>query len=364
MRIAQPCSLEKLIFRMIAADGPIPVDRYMSLCLGHPEHGFYMKGEPIGARGAFTTAPEISQMFGELIGAWCHAVWTSTGAPEKFHWVELGPGRGTLFADMVRVALRDPAFAKAARGVLIESSPILEQTQRTRLKDSHIPIAWVRTLDELPDDAPLIVVANEFFDALPIRQAIKGRRGWHERLLGESANELVLGVSPNLLSAELIPEPLRAAVEGSIVEFSPARDAAMITLAARLNAQGGAALIVDYGYEGPQTGETFQAMRAHGYANPLDAPGDADLTAHVDFKALAHASGGLAVFGPVAQGDFLNRLGIRERAARLHSAATPAQAADIAAALERLTDPLAMGGLFKALAICKVRMPPPPGFFT
>lgn len=357
-------SLAPLIRRMIAADGPLPLDKYMSLCLGHPEHGYYMKGEPVGARGAFTTAPEVSQMFGELIGAWCHAMWSGTGAPSKFYWVELGPGRGTLFADMLRIAQLDPAFQNAAHAVLVETSPKLQQAQRSRLADSRIPIRWVESVDELSADAPVIVVANEFFDALPVRQAIKGARGWHERVIGEIDGALALGAAPALLNEALIQEPLRDAPQGSVVEFAPARDAATTALARRISTQGGAALIVDYGYEGPKPGETFQAMRAHAFANPLDNPGDADLTAYVDFAALKRAATGLPVFGPIGQGEFLSRLGLHERAARLKAKAQPAQAAEIEAAAHRLTHPDAMGDLFKALAICQENAGPPPGFPT
>lgn len=347
---------------MIEGDGPMPLDRYMNLCLGHPEHGYYRKGEPVGARGAFTTAPEISQMFGEMIGAWCHALWTAMGSPKKFHWMELGPGRGTLFSDMLRVAKRDPAFLRSACGTLVESSPLLQQAQRTHLQDSEIPLSWVSTVDELASDAPVIVVANEFFDALPIRQAVKGAKAWHERKIGAQAGELVLGISPDLLGLALVPEPLRDAPPGSIVEFSPARDATLRMLAARIRAQGGAMLIVDYGYEGPALGDTFQAMRAHGFAGPLEAPGDADLTAHVDFTALKDAALGLPVFGPVSQGQFLERLGIVQRADRLKSMANPAQSLDVDAALRRLTHPKEMGALFKVMAICQENMGPPPGF--
>lgn len=360
-------SLKALILRMIATDGPMPLDRFMNLCLSHPQHGYYRKGEPVGARGAFTTAPEISQMFGELVGAWCQAVWAGIGAPDKVHWVELGPGRGTLFADMLRVARADPAFQRAAHAVLVESSPLMTGQQRTRLNGAGMPVTWIETLDELPADAPLIVVANEFFDALPIRQAVKGPRAWHERVVGaDPANEglLVLGLSPLVLNDALIPEPLRAAPPGAIVEFAPARDAAMRTLANRIAAQGGGALIVDYGYEGPRLGETLQAMHAHAYADPLEHPGDADLTAHVDFAALKGAARGLAAFGPVTQGDLLNRLGLPHRAARLKAKATPAQATDINAAVRRLTHPDAMGDLFKALAICQESLGSPPGFAT
>jgi NADH dehydrogenase [ubiquinone] 1 alpha subcomplex assembly factor 7 len=286
------------------------------------------------------------------------------GAPSKFYWIELGPGRGTLFADMLRVAKLDPAFQAAVHAVLVESSPVLQETQRTCLRDSRIPIAWLERLDEAPADAPLIVVANEFFDALPIRQAVKGARGWHERMVGASpgSQKFTFGVSPHGLNEALIPETLHAAPEGSIVEFSPARDLAMRTIAARIRAQGGAALIVDYGFEGPKCGDTFQAMRGHAFANPLENPGDADLTAHVDFAALKTSAQGLAAFGPVSQGQFLTRLGLRQRAARLKASAAAAQSEGIDAAVRRLTHPDAMGDLFKALAICHENVGTPPGF--
>jgi NADH dehydrogenase [ubiquinone] 1 alpha subcomplex assembly factor 7 len=342
----------------------MPLDRYMALCLSHPDLGYYNKGEPVGARGAFITAPEISQMFGELIGAWCHAMWAAIGAPGKFYWVELGPGRGTLFADMLRIARLDPAFLRAGHGLLVDASPLLQQSQRSRLKDSPIPIQWAETPEEIPSDAPLIIVANEFFDALPIRQAVKGQRAWHERMVGLRTLEqsLAFGLSPQILNDALIPAPLRSAPEGAVVEFSPARDAAMRTLANRIQSQCGAALIVDYGYEGPKLGDTFQAMRAHGYADPLEAPGDADLTAHVDFAALRAAAQGVSILGPVGQGRFLDGLGLPQRAAKLKAVATPAQAAEIEAAARRLTHPEAMGDLFKAFAICQENAGTPPGF--
>jgi NADH dehydrogenase [ubiquinone] 1 alpha subcomplex assembly factor 7 len=348
---------------MIAAEGPMPLDKYMNLCLGHPEFGYYMKGQPVGARGAFTTAPEISQMFGELAGAWCHAIWVAIGAPSKFYWVELGPGRGTLFADMLRVARLDARFEIACHGVLIDSSKVLQDQQRSRLKDSRIPLVWLTALDELPADAPLILVANEFFDALPIRQAVKAPGGWRERMIGCDPNgRLALGLSPQPLNPVLIPDVLKAAQDGAVYEFSPARSSALATVASRIRNQGGAALILDYGYHGPSHGDTFQAMRAHSYSEVLDAPGDADLTAHVDFQALAQSAQGVAVHGPLPQGAFLERLGISRRAERLKQASDPARRAAVEAALRRLTHKDEMGDLFKAMAICQLGLGSPPGF--
>jgi NADH dehydrogenase [ubiquinone] 1 alpha subcomplex assembly factor 7 len=355
-------SLKDLIVRMIAVDGPMPLDRYMSLCLTHPQHGYYMQGQAIGAEGDFTTAPEISQMFGELVGAWIAAMWRACGSPDPFYLVELGPGRGVLYADMLRVLQRDPECFAAARGVLVEASPALTREQQHRLAAPKMSLTWTVGVDGVAVDAPWLVVANEFFDALPVRQLVKGPRGWHERCVGAADGTLVWGLKPDMVSPELVSPALRDAAQGAVVEIAPAREMVMRQIARHIAARGGAALIVDYGYEGPQTGETLQALARHRFAGPLDAPGDADLTAHVDFRALAETSRPLTAWGPVNQGAFLQRLGIEERAARLKKAATERQAADIDAALTRLTHGSAMGDLFKVLAVCQKDVSPPPGF--
>ena len=338
----------------IAQEGPIPVERYMALCLGHPVHGYYRRKDPFGAAGDFTTAPEISQIFGELVGLWAVTVWEAMGAP-PFRLVELGPGRGTLMQDLLRAARVRPAFLEAAAIDLVETSPVLRDIQRERLGGA--PVAWRERIEEVPD-GPAIVVANEFFDALPVRQYVRTGRGWCERLVGLEGERLAFGLAPE-------PAPIAAqAPLGAVLEVPEASLAIVRGLARRLVAQGGAALVIDYGFEGPAFGETLQAVRRHSYADPLAEPGEADLTAHVDFSALARAGAGAAVHGPAPQGDFLRALGIEARAGALKARASPRQAADIDAALARLTGsgPEAMGSLFKALALADPRLPPLPGF--
>lgn len=335
---------------IITLEGPLSVERYMELCLGHPVHGYYGTRDPFGAGGDFTTAPEISQMFGEIIGLWAVEVWERMGAPSPVRLIELGPGRGTLMADLLRAARVRPAFLESLTVHLVETSPRLETIQRERLRGVSAPVAWHARLDEVPA-GPAIVVGNEFLDALPIRQYVATERGWCERLVGlGEEGELAFGLS----GAPAAPLAFEA-TRGAILEQAPARIAFISELAARLSRQGGAALLIDYGYEGPASGETLQAVRGHAYAAPLATPGEADLTAHVDFAALAAAARarGAATAGPVEQGEFLRGLGIETRAVRLKRAATPAQAEAVDAALGRLVgrERDQMGGLFKVLGL-------------
>ncbi|MFL5233996.1 MAG: class I SAM-dependent methyltransferase [Microvirga sp.] len=347
--------------RMIAADGPITVERYMALCLGHPVHGYYTRRDPFGAAGDFVTAPEISQMFGELIGLWAVETWRLMGAPRPLGLVELGPGRGTLMRDLLRAARVDPGFCDAVRVQLIETSPALRQAQQRALGGSAVPIAWHERLPQAPA-GPAIVVANEFFDALPVRQFVRAERGWCERLVG-------LGPDGGLAFG-LFREPERgltlAGRAGDVLEQPEAALGLARDIAGLARKGGGAALVIDYGYEGPAFGDTLQAVRRHAYADPLAEPGAADLTVHVDFAKLAAAARaeGAAVHGPVTQGAFLRALGIETRAAALKRRATPAQAEDVERALARLTGagPDGMGELFKAICIADPRLPPPPGF--
>jgi SAM-dependent MidA family methyltransferase len=345
---------------MIAVEGPITVERYMALCLGHPTLGYYTTRDPFGASGDFTTAPEISQMFGELIGLWALSAWEAMGAPKRLSLVELGPGRGTLMSDLLRAARIRPDFRDALDVDLVETSPALRERQRQALAE-HPRVAWRESFAEAPA-GPAIVIANEFFDALPIRQFVRGEHGWCERLIG-------LGLGGGLAFA-LAPEPTGGLPEngrpGDILEC--ARCASELTgeIARRLVRTGGAALIIDYGYEGPAFGDTLQALRAHVYADPLSTPGAADLTSHVDFARLAAAARaqGAGVHGPVSQGGFLRSLGIETRAAGLKVRATPVQAREIDAALARLIGPgpQGMGELFKVMCIAHPSLPAPPGF--
>jgi NADH dehydrogenase [ubiquinone] 1 alpha subcomplex assembly factor 7 len=358
--------LEAELRRMIAADGPISVATFMGLCLGHPLHGYYTTRDPFGRAGDFITAPEISQMFGELIGLWAAAVWQAMGAPERLALVELGPGRGTLMADALRAARVVPGFAAALHVHLVEASPVLARRQQETLAAAGVPLAWHREFAQVPE-GPLIVIANEFFDALPVHQAVKTPSGWHERMVGIGADgRFVFALHPDPVPgfAAIAPEAVASASAGAVFEWRSGDIAA--ELAHRVAAHGGAALIIDYGHVESALGETLQAVGRHGFADPLARPGEVDLTAHVDFAALARTAraAGARVHGPLSQGAFLHRLGIEARAAALRAKATAAQATDIDAALARLTGSGrdAMGELFKAMAFADAKLGALPGF--
>jgi NADH dehydrogenase [ubiquinone] 1 alpha subcomplex assembly factor 7 len=358
--------LESEIRRRIALIGSMPVAQYMGLCLTHPEHGYYTTRDPFGARGDFVTAPEISQMFGELIGLWAGAAWRAMKSPHAVHVVELGPGRGTMMLDMLRAARVLPDFRRAIQLHMVEISPALERLQRQALIVCDVPVSWRRSIDEVPE-GPLIVLANEFFDALPVHQAVMCADGWHERVVkvGED-DELQFGIErdPNPLFDKLVPSSGRAASIGDIFEWRDDRFA--LELGRRVVSAGGVALILDYGHSESAIGDTVQAVRGHEFADPLGAPGSADLTAHVDFEALANAAGGMGarVHGPMRQAEFLRRLGIEQRAAALKAAAPPQHAAAIDAALRRLTGEgrTGMGQLIKAMALSSPDISSLPGF--
>jgi SAM-dependent MidA family methyltransferase len=339
-------SIADRLARTIAATGPMPVSAFMAESNAH----YYATRDPLGAAGDFTTAPEISQMFGELVGLWLADLWLRAGAPPDAIYVELGPGRGTLAADALR-AMRAAGLAPEVH--FVEISPVLRAAQAQRVPQAE----WHGDPATLPADRPLLIVANEFFDALPIRQLVATRRGWHERLVTHTEAGFVPVPGP------LIPAPLAPAETGTIVETSPASLGIARALAQRIAAQGGAALVVDYGSERSGTGETLQAVSSHGFADPWQNPGSRDLTAHVDFEALARAASaeGVRVAGPRGQGDWLRAMGIDQRAAAL-SAAAPERSAEIEAARERLVAPGQMGALFKALAFVSPAWPEPEGF--
>ena len=343
--------LGRRIADLIAATGPIPVADYMALALGDPTHGYYMTRDPLGVAGDFTTAPEVSQMFGELIGAWCVATHAAIGAPAQWRLVELGPGRGTLMADMLRTirALR-PATMPAVH--LVETSPVLRERQRETLAGLADPVWHTRTGD-LPD-GPAIIVANEFFDALPVRQFVKAADGWRERVVGlDPTGALALGIGASRPATDLLPEGSDEAPVGAVFEVNRPAEAIMGDLAGRIRREGGALLAIDYGHAGPGFGDTLQAVRHHAFTDVLSHPGEADLTAHVDFGALARAARaeGCAVHGPVGQGDFLLDLGLLERAGALGRDKSDADRQSITAAVERLAAPDRMGTLFKVLAV-------------
>jgi SAM-dependent MidA family methyltransferase len=342
----------------IALEGPMNVERYMALCLSHPVHGYYINRDPLGTGGDFTTAPEISQMFGELIGLWAAQVWSDMGAPAALRLVELGPGRGTLMRDALRAARVLPPFAAAVRVHLVETSPVLRARQRDTLAGTEV--AWHDRLEDVPD-GPAIVIANEFFDALPVRQFVRADGVWRERLVGLTDDgALAFGLAPDPERAIDRPGPEGAVLEWPAIGLSIAR-----TLAERLASGGGAALVVDYGHLDTAFGDTLQAVRGHAFADPLAAPGETDLTTHVDFAALARAAraGGAGTHGPTTQGKFLRALGIEARAAVLKRRATPAQAQAVDAALARLVGGEAdeMGELFKAVGFAHPALPGLPG---
>jgi len=354
--------------RRIAREGPLTVAAFMEEALLNPSGGYYTTRDPFGIRGDFITAPEISQMFGELIGAWCAAVWQGLGRPDPIHLVELGPGRGTLMADLLRATRSTPGFNGAARVHLVEVSPALRARQRETLAQAPMsaPPVWHDGFATVPE-GPLLVIANEFFDALPIRQFQKAETVWRERLIAiaDDGTLRVVLSSPTPVEA-LIPRELRHAPEGAVVEVCPAAIGLVHTVAARVARDKGAALIVDYGHPRSALGDTLQAVKEHAYHDVLADPGEADLTAHVDFGALARAAGeaGAVVFGPIPQGTFLTRLGLAARASALSAKANATQAGDIAAAVRRLTEADAMGALFKVLALMPPGHAAPPGFGT
>jgi SAM-dependent MidA family methyltransferase len=345
--------LETIIRKQIAATGPMPVSRYMQICLTHPEYGYYLKRDPLGRDGDFITAPEISQMFGELVGLWAASVWNAMGMPQEVKFIELGPGRGTMMADALRAVRILPAFHEAISVHLVEASPTLRDKQREKLADAA-HVEWYDSIDDVPE-GPAIILANEFFDALPIHQAVKQDDGWHERVVEIDDDILAYGVAKDPMPRfeVLLPPVVRAAPNGAIFEWRP--DNQIITIARRLRDQGGAALIIDYGHLRSDAGDTFQAIARHNYTNPLKNAGLADLTAHVDFQALARAAEdvGARAHGPVEQGMFLKNLGIETRAQALTKNASEDVAKTITAALKRLTGPSpeGMGSLFKVLGV-------------
>jgi NADH dehydrogenase [ubiquinone] 1 alpha subcomplex assembly factor 7 len=357
-------ALAERLRRTIRACGPITLAQFMADALNHPRHGYYAGArDPLGAAGDFVTAPEISQMFGELIGLWCAELWRRMGGPAPVRLVELGPGRGTLMADALRAAAGVAGFRAAAEVHLVETSPTLRAQQERRFATEKV--TWHASLAEVPE-GPLLLVANELFDALPVHQFIATEAGWRERLVGlaDDGERFALGCAPGPTPALAILERLAdAAAPGAVAEVSPGAIALAREIARRVAGRGGAALIIDYGRLGP-CGASVQAVRCHRRHDPLVDPGEADLSAHVDFAALARsaADAGAAVYGPVPQGAFLRALGIETRAATLARRASARQAADIERALARLTEAERMGELFKALAIVDPALGAPAGF--
>lgn len=343
--------LKGRIAALIEAQGPMSIAQFMTIALLDPQDGYYATRDPIGAD--FTTAPEVSQMFGEMVGLWLVQAWADQGCPKNPRLVELGPGRGTLMADILRTAAVAPEFLVDLEVVLVEASPVLQQIQADKLRGAGADVAWQAQFDDSLTDRPLFLVANEFFDALPIRQYVKTERGWCERMVTLGVGgELAFALAPVPAPRPLIPQDRERAPQGGFYETSPASVALAEDIGRVIAAKGGAALIIDYGYGAAAGfGETLQAVGGNSFADVLAEPGEDDLSAHVDFAALAEAGrrGGAAVHGPVTQGNFLASIGITERAEQLMKA-HPAEATDLLKAVERLIGPEQMGTLFKALA--------------
>ena len=349
-------SLAEHIVARIAAQGPMRVDEYMTTCLLHPTMGYYATRDPFGQAGDFITAPEISQMFGELIGLCLAQTWVSHGAPERFTLAELGPGRGTLMADALRACRGVPGFIDAAEIVLIEASDVLKDVQAATLQGHSV--SWAGDATALPDQ-PLYLIANEFFDALPIRQFVRAGDQWRERHVGLSDGALSFGLGPAQ------PQPalnhrLKDTPDGTLIETCTSALSIMTPVAERIAANGGAALIIDYGAWG-QRGDSLQALKAHQKVGVFETPGDADLTAHVDFQALAQMAEGCAHSALTPQGVFLERLGITQRAQGLAKALSGEALETHIAAHRRLTHPEEMGNLFQVLALMQPGTAAPPG---
>ena len=349
-------ALAGVIAARIRATGPMSLADYMATCLMDPRHGYFATRDPFGAGGDFTTAPEISQMFGELTGLCLAQAWLDQGAPAPFTLAETGPGRGTLMADFLRATRAVPGFHAAMRLHLVESSPALRETQAATL--GRDDVTWCDRVEALPE-APLFLVANEFFDALPIRQFQRGQTGWHERVVGLSGDRLALGLGPEG-PLPALDHRLAETRPGDIVETCAPGAAIAGDIGARIAAHGGAALIVDYG-DWRSLGDTFQAVAGHAPTDPFAAPGMADLTAHVDFEALARAAAPAAHTRLTPQGLFLERLGIAARAEALARGLTGTARESHLAAYRRLTDAGEMGTLFKVLGLFPPGASPPPG---
>jgi SAM-dependent MidA family methyltransferase len=347
-------ALGDLLIARIARTGPMSLADYMADCLMHPQHGYYATRDPFGAAGDFTTAPEISQMFGELIGLSLAQAWVEQGCPAPITFAELGPGRGTLMADALRATKAVPGFHEALSVHLVETSPTLRKAQAKLIPQA----TWHASVATLPD-APLFLIANEFFDALPIRQFVREGDGWREKMVGVSADALGFGLSAAAPIA-LLEDRLADTKDGDLVEHCPALPSIVATISAKIETGGGCALIIDYG-DWQSLGDTLQALKSQEHTDPLATPGEADLTAHVDFAAIAaHASP--AKFSKLTpQGVFLERLGITGRAQALASKLSGEALTSHIAAHRRLTHPAEMGDLFKVVSIYPSTAKPAPG---
>jgi SAM-dependent MidA family methyltransferase len=347
--------LKEKLKRLIETAGALTVADYMALCLFDPEAGYYTTREPFGVDGDFTTAPEVSQMFGELLAVWALSAWNGNGRPTPSMLAEIGPGRGTLMCDMLRTLNKlDTSFVILSRFAMIEASPRLAEIQRTRLGTGKAKPTWYADVDNLPK-VPLILIGNELFDAIPVRQFVKTPQGWRERMVAlDETGNLAFAIGMSGLDESLLPVDAHAAEDGAIFELAPARTALMDKIAMHISRHGGAALFADYGHLQPGLGDTLQAVRRHEYEGVLESPGQADLTSHVDFAALAQVARahGLDVT-LTTQGDFLLDMGLLQRAGSLGENASEDVRERIRGEVERLAGPTEMGKLFKVMVIAQ-----------
>ena len=353
-------NLAEIIKSQIKLEGPISLSTYMGLCLTHPEFGYYKNSDPLGKSGDFITAPEISQMFGEFIGLFIAQAWIDLGSPKEFNLIELGPGRGTLLQDAFRVFSKVENLTSAMKLILLETSDVLRQAQKEKL--GHYNPIWIDEIGDIKDNKnPTIIIANEFFDALPIKQFQKQNSKWHERAIGIKNEKFAWGLTPNEIPKDAFPSNIIDAQDNSIWEVGFAGLRLMSEIAEIIASNGGAFLAIDYGYAKTQTGDTFQAVKNHQYVDALAEPGMADLTAHVDFEALSKAAtnAGAVAHKLKTQGQFLSLLGINERSEQLIKA-NPDMAKEISAAKQRLISDEQMGSLFKVLCVSSKELIPFP----
>jgi NADH dehydrogenase [ubiquinone] 1 alpha subcomplex assembly factor 7 len=347
-------SLKDKLVERIRENGPMTVAEFMGACLYDPDNGYYATRPALGGEGAdFITAPEVSQMFGELIGLWCAHEWDASLDKAALHLIELGPGRGVLMQDALRATQKVEGFHDAKSVIFVEVSDPLRDEQSERVADAD----WAQRLEDVPP-GPSLIVANEFLDCFPIRQFVRGKDAWHEKLVGlDEGDGLTFGLSAPVGGSESDDEA------GSVREVAPGLESFMYELERRLHEAPGRALFIDYGYVAPEGADTLQALKGHRKVDPLEAPGEADLTAHVDFARVARLAedAGLQVHGPVTQARFLRGLGIEVRADAL-AQANPGERQRIARQLQRLTGDEQMGVLFKAICLSSPNLPPPAGF--
>ena len=353
-------ALKDMIIRRIEATGPITLADYMNECLIHPKHGYYTQKKVFGRKGDFITAPEISNMFGEIMALWLIDRYYALGSPSSFNLVEFGPGRGVLMQDILHTAKIVPEFISAASVHFVEASEQLQAEQKKRVPNA----TWHKDQTTLPESGASLFIANEFFDALPIHQFIKEKGIWLERRIIAQGNALKFAITQGSAMTNLIPERVQAADNGSIAEVCPRALTFTGDIATHINTHGGAAIFIDYGHTRSAAGDTFQAVKAHEYTDPLTDPGMADLTAHVDFEQIAIAAGekNTQSYGAIEQGQFLMNMGIGNRAMQLANTKGDEDKAKILLDLKRLTAPQEMGKLFKVMCIQSTTLPDPAGF--